>query len=420
MAILQQLWRNWPVDWEVWGASLDTAVTAPGLRGQHRCLGICRGPPLAAAGVGAQPVGASRHRNGVLLLAVAASALIMCIAMTAVGDTFDTDGNRITSLHITQDEATGELDYARLTIYDQSEADAGWGSWTCFDDQPTPDFGVLVFDSRPAGRQNQSETDTMRVRVDKYTMREFEAVRVYDRPASDSMRSYTSTVDFVPRRGFLEELAAGQRLIVQIGGLRILSLDLATAEPDVVEFKTACNQMYENLMRSPLRWASIASEYLDPFTDRGQAWLSLFHETSHDGGDQPRFFVHCGNDENGHGVNLGVHLTPLLQRSVVSNGATSTLRVRADGDTDREFVVANDVDERWTTFHLPAGRRPGREFLAQLGRWRTMTVRWSDLPSFRFDLAGGRPSIADFRAKCETMLRLPSIEKAGERSGQTN
>ena len=389
-------------------------------RGRQSCLSICRGPRRAVDGVPAQKGRANRYGNGVLLLAAAGSAFITCIATTAVGDTFDPDGNRITSLHVTQDESTGELDYASLTIYDQSAADAGWGDWTCFDHQPTPDFDVLLYDSRPADRQDQSKTDIVRVRVDRYTMREFEAVGVYDRPASDSMRSHTSTEVFVPERGFLEELAAGQGLIVQIGGLRILSLDLATAKPDIVEFKNACDQMYENLTRSPRRWASIGMERLDPFTDRGQATLSLFHETSHDGGQQPKFFVHCGNDENGHGVNFGVHLPPLLQRSVVSDGATSTLLVRADGDTVREIVVTNDMEQRWTTFHLSAERRPGKEFLAELGRASTMTVHWSDLPSVRFDLAGGRPSITDFGSKCEAMLRLPSIEKVAERDGQTN
>ena len=329
----------------------------------------------------------------------------------AAGDT------QVSNVHVTQDEATGELDYASLTIYDQSVADAGWADLTCFDHQPTPDLGVLVFDSRPADHQDQGGTDTVRVRVDRYPMREFEAVGVYDRPASDSMRSHNSTEDFVPERGFLEELATGQGLIVQIGGLRILSLDLATAKSDVLEFKTACDQMYENLMRSPRRWAMTASEHLDPFTDRGQVSLWLFHETSHDGGDQPKFFVHCGNDETGHDVNLGVHLTPLLQRSVASDGATSMLLVRADGDAAREIVVTNDADQRWTTFQLPAERRPGTAFLARLGRASTMTVDWSGLPRFRFDLDSGWPAIADFGAKCEAMLRLPSIEKVAERDG---
>ena len=338
-----------------------------------------------------------------------------------MGDTFDADGNAVTSLHITQEEGTGELDYANLTIYDPGEAGTGWVDLTCLDHQPMPDFDVLVYDSRTADRQERSNTDTVRVRVDGYAMREFEAVEVYYSPASDSMRSYTSTLPFVPKHGFLEEVAAGQGLIVQIGRLRILSLDLATAKPDIVEFKTACNRMYENLMRSPRRWASIASEVLDPFTDRGQISLWLFHETSHDGGDQPRFFAHCGNDEYGHGVNFGVHLTPLLQRSsAVSDGTASTLRVRANGGVVREVVVTNDMDQRWTTFHLSVERRPGTEFLAQLGIWSTMTVQWSDLPSYRFDLAGGRPSIAEFRAKCEAMLRLPSIEKVVERDGQPN
>ena len=332
----------------------------------------------------------------------------VCGGATAAGDT------QVSLVHVAQDESTGLLDYANLTIYDRAETRTGWVDLTCFDHQPTPDFNVLVYDSRLADRQERGNTDSVRIRVDRYAMREFEAVEVYDRPASDSMRSHTSTGDFVPQRGFLEELAAGEGLIVQIGGLQILSLDLATAKPDIVEFKTACNQMYENLMRSPRRWASIASEDLDPFTDRGQTSLWLFHERSHDGGDQPKFFVHCGNDQNGHGVNFGVHLTPLLQRSVVSHGATSRLRVSADGDGVRDLVVSNDMDQRWTTFHLSVERRPGTEYLAQLGRWSTMTVQWPDLPNYRFDLAGGRPLITEFGAKCEAMLQLPSIEKVAE------
>ena len=337
-----------------------------------------------------------------------AAVLGTCGGATAAGDT------QVSLVHVSQDAATRELDYASLIIYDRGEARTGWVDLTCFDHQPMPEINVLVYDSRTADRQERSNTDTVRVRVDRYAMWEFRAIEVYDRPTSDSMRSHTSTVDFVPERGFLAELAAGQRLIVQIGGLRVLSLDLAAAKPDIVEFKSACNQMYENLMRSPRRWASIASEDLDPFTDRGQMSLWLFHETSHDGGDQPRFFIHCGNDEAGHGVNIGVHVTPLLQRSVVGDGATSTLRVRANGDAVLEVVVTNDMNHRWTTFDLPTERRPGKEFLSQLGRWSTMTVQWSDLPSLRFDLAGGRPSIAEFGAKCEAMLRLPSIEKVAE------
>ncbi len=355
-------------------------------------------------------------RKRVPLPTFAAAAFAACIATTAVGDTFDPDGKRITFLAVTQDESTGGLDRAILTIYDQSGADAGWAGVSCADQWPTLAFNVLVLDSRSADRQDQSETEIVRTRVDRHPVRQFESVGVSDIP--DSMRGSTSARHLSPERGFVEELAAGQGLIVQIGGLRILSLDLATAKPDIVEFKNACDQMYDNMMRSPRRWAQGMELQLNPFTDRGWDALWLFHETSHDGGYQPRFFVHCQNDERRHGVNFGVYLPRPLQGSVLSDGATSTLLVRVDAGADQEIAVAKDADERWTTFHLSAERRPAEEFLDRLGRGSAMTVRWSDLPEFRFDLAGGRPAITDFGAKCEAMLRLPSIEKVRERAGQ--
>ena len=86
-------------------------------------------------------------------------------------------------------------------------------------------------------------------------MWQMESVCVFDFSAIDVMRSRTNTADFTPRRGLLDELTAGKRLIVQVGNLRILALDLATAKPDVVEFKEACYRMYADLMRPPQRWA---------------------------------------------------------------------------------------------------------------------------------------------------------------------
>ena len=67
------------------------------------------------------------------LAATVAAVLAACVVATAVGDT------NVSLVHVTQDENTGELDYANLTIYDRSAADTpGWANLTCFDHQPRP------------------------------------------------------------------------------------------------------------------------------------------------------------------------------------------------------------------------------------------------------------------------------------------
>ena len=340
---------------------------------------------------------------------VPALACAWCVAATALGDSLDADRNQLTSLHVTRDDATGQSDYARLTIHDRSAADAGRAVWTCADHQPTPHFNVLVFDARPPDSENQIRTDAVRLRVDSQPWRRFDAVLVFDRPAREATPPSTGTGPVTPTRGFLDELIAGERLAVQVGGLRPLPLDLATARPDIVSFKRACDQMYQTLMRSPQRWASPGLEFLDPVTDRGQLALNLFHEASHDGGDQPRFFVHCANHEDGHGVNLGMNLPRALHRATVAHGAAPTLLIHTDADPAGQFQLTNDMAERWTTFHLPPHRRPPQEFLQRLARAHTMTLRFPDLPVFRVDLAGARPEITTFSARCDALLRLPSV-----------
>lgn len=148
-----------------------------------------------------------------------------------------------------------------------------------------------------------------------------------------------------------------------------------------------------------------------PFTDRGQRGLWLFHESSHDGGDQPRFWLNCGNDEVVHGVNLGVDLPQALRPPDLPKAATSEIHIQVDhGPVRAQQVTTREVwPDRWITFDLPRGDRPMDGFPGLLAESRSMTVHWFDLPPLRFDLAGGRPVIADFAAKCEAMLREPSI-----------
>ena len=306
-----------------------------------------------------------------------------------------------------------------MTVYDPSAADSGRLSLTCFDHQPAPEPNLTVRYARSAARQQESATETVRVRVNKHPPRRLSAVPVMDLPPIDDRSATTSTLDVTPRRGFMRELAGGERLIGQIGDLPVVSLDLAAAKPDVVEFKAACDRMYANLTLPPKRWAKILFEDLDPFTDRGQIYLALFHEASHEGGNQVRFGVNCANDEHAHGVNLIAELPRALRPTDLPDAATSQLRLRFDAGPVREVTVRSTEGEpdRWTTFGLASNERPTARFPAHLAEVQTMTMRWFDLPPPRFNLAAGEPVISNFASKCEAMLRRPAIVGADGDSG---
>ena len=340
------------------------------------------------------------------LAATVAAVLAACVVATAVADT------NVSLVHVTQDEHTGELDYANLTIYDRSAADTpGSADLTCFDHQPAPDFTLSVKQARPERRQQASATEAVRVRVDRHPSRRLDSVPVTDLPPMDDSRAATITWDVTPRREFMRELAGGERLIAQIGDLPAVSLDLATAKPDVVEFKAACDRMYANLTLPPQRWAKLLLEDLDPFTDRGQIFLALFHETSHEGGNQVRFGVNCANDEHAHGVNLVADLPRALRPTDLPDASTSQLRLRLNAEPVTEIAVRSSEGwpDRWTTLDLFPDDRVTTEFPTRLADAQTMTIRWFDVPDLHFDLAAGRPAISDFASKCVAMLHRPSI-----------
>ena len=341
------------------------------------------------------------------LAATAAPILAACGAATAVGDT------TVSLVHVTQDENSGEPDYANLTIYDRGITDAGWADLTCFDHQPSPDFTLSVKQARSERRRQQSATETVKVRVDRLPPRHLASVPVTDLAPIDDRPATTITWDVTPRRGFLRELAGGKRLVAQIGDLPVLSLDVAAAKPDVVAFKAACDRMYANLTLPPQRSAKLLFENLDPFTDRGQIFLALFHETSHEGGNQVRFGVNCANDEHAHGVNLVAELPRALRPAGLPDAATSQLRLSLDARHVSDLAVGSTEGnpDRWTTFHLPPDRLAA-QLPTRLAEAQTMTIRWFNVPALRFDLAVGRPEISRFASKCETMLRRPSAVRA--------
>ena len=123
--------------------------------------------------------------------------------------------------------------------------------------------------------------------------------------------------------GLIAELVAGKRMIAQIGDLPLVTFNLDTAKPDIVEF--------------------------------------LF-------GEDP---LPTGT------IHLGFH-----------SGASQQLRLL-------------EWNQYFVRLDLPDG---ATAFVDRLVTARSMTLDSSDFPTLRFDLARGRPEIADFRAKCRTLL----------------
>ena len=233
-------------------------------------------------------------------------------------------------------------------------------------------------------------------------------VAVADVPQTDDGRG-TVAYGVTLRRGFLRELAAGERLIVKIGALPIVSLDVAAAKPDIVEFKAACDRMYANRMLPRHRWAELDFRDPDPVTGEPSLSLQLFHETSHDGGNQPRFQLSCGNDARPvgtHSVDLVAHLPRPLRPADMPAASTSELRIQVDDGSVLAIAMASRAanPDRWGTFDLPPDENPVRDLVGVLEEGRAMTIRWFHLPPLRFDLAGGRPAIAAFRARSEKMF----------------
>ena len=236
--------------------------------------------------------------------------VLLILPAPTFGDT------EVSSVHVTLDESSGEPDYARLTIHDKRHEDpAGWMSLTCNGSlpdigliDPTPDIDILAFGTRPAGRRERSPVESAKFRVDGNPHRQVQT-EVMDSPSDGDMRAYTSAHD-LPMNArvaseFVGELSRGQQLIAQIGDVQpVVHLDLATARPDIVEFKGACDQMHAHFQGSPDRLATIHVTEVDPFTDRGRLRLQLHHRTSHDGGPQPMFFVQCQNDSDSHGLEV--------------------------------------------------------------------------------------------------------------------
>ena len=180
------------------------------------------------------------------------------------------------------------------SCYDQTQGDpgGGWLDATCtnwaFSTRPSTEADLAV---QTAQRRQTGDTETFRIRVDRDAPHGWEAgTQKQDFPEDDGRPASFLTSGDVPDglvRGLIAELAAGKRMIAQIGDLPVVTLDLDAAKADIVEFRNACERMWRDFARSPRSTARIAIEAIDPFTDGGSLSMNLFHQTSHDGGPQP-------------------------------------------------------------------------------------------------------------------------------------
>ena len=190
-------------------------------------------------------------------------------------------------------------------------------------------------------------------------------------------------------------------MIAQIGDLPVVNLDLDAAKADIVEFSNACERMWRDFARSPRSAARIAFEDIDPFTDEGLLQMEFSHQTSHDDGPQPWVSVTCRNDEEDHGVEVHFGASSRFQASVRED-SKGTIRLRVDSDEVRELELLETKSDH--SFRIGLSPEEAKAFVDRLATARTMTMALWDIPTLRFDVANGRPVIADFGAKCRTVL----------------
>ena len=334
-------------------------------------------------------------------------AIAACVTVPALGDVFGDNDRRISRLHVTQDESSGQTDYGSLTLYDHTTArpGGGWLDATCiykdWSKRPTITADLLV---KTAQRLPAGDTETFRIRIDRGAPHGWEAdTGKQDFPKDEGRPASFATSGDVPDelvRELIAELAAGKRMIAQIGDLPVVTLDLDAAKADIVEFSDACERMWRDFSSSARSAAYIAIEAIDPFTDEGTLVMELFHLTSHDGGPQPSVSVWCGTNERGHGVRV------LFRPSDQFVGAVAelldgTVLLRVDSDAVRELRLLEHNDR---VVRIDLSPNDAMAFVDQLATGRAMALDFSDGPTLRFDVAKGRPVIGDFRAKCRTVL----------------
>ena len=171
------------------------------------------------------------------------------IAVAALGQDSAVVGSDLSVLTLERDEFTDKWVDASLWLFTGEEtAEREWLTWNChhagtqLDD--TPYFRVQASAVRKSPRKQESAAERVRFRVDKNPMHQWQSIGVVDWNGDRHGFTGTGTANILGPLELLGELAAGNRLIVQVGNLPMLLFDLTSAKPDIVEFKATCDRLY--------------------------------------------------------------------------------------------------------------------------------------------------------------------------------
>ena len=171
------------------------------------------------------------------------------MAVAALGQDIAVGGSDLSALTLERDEFTDESVDATLWLFTgEKTAEREWLTWNChhagtqLDD--TPYFRVQASAVRKPPRRQEIAAERVRIRVDKNPMRQWQSVGIVDWTDERHGFTGTGTTNVLCPLDLLDELAAGNRLIVQVGNLPTLSFDLGSAKPDILEFKSTCNRLY--------------------------------------------------------------------------------------------------------------------------------------------------------------------------------
>ena len=350
-------------------------------------------------------VGRMAERRG--MLAVSMWAMGVWLTGPAHGNTWDDSGQMIARLHVTHDESIGVADHASLDLYDQTTADpkGGYLSATCIDGGFGPSLSVDL-NLRTGHRPQVDDTESLRTRIDRGGLSAWEAViSQYDLSKYDGKPATFVTSGDVPDklvRGLIADMAGGKRMIFQIANLPVVTLDLATAKEDIVEFRSACEGMLRHFERSPHSVARIGSE-VDPFTDEGLHQLELLDWTRHR--DQPwSVGVLCGRLGEWSGVAFFLAEWWLFQGTVPDKPKSVHLRIDSEDARELGLSEKSSVSAPHRGFQVDLSPHVAMALVNRLSTAHTMVLDTEGLPAQRLDLVKGRPVIADFAAKCRTVV----------------
>lgn len=127
--------------------------------------------------------------------------------------------------------------------------------------------------------------------------------------------------------------------------------------------------------------------------------MGLFHQTDHDDGLPPKLSLLCAHHHKEHGVRVRFVPADGGSRSLAAEDSNSAISLRIDAV---EVQQLDWSDPKGLLASLPA--EDATPLIDRLATARELTLEHTEALTLRFDLAKGRPAIADFRNKCRTIL----------------